>query len=151
MNTNWRDMPPGAARQAARASYYRDRSKPISADCPVRKVSIDGKTGVRGPSRITHYYNSEAQERIAERLARTRAQPFPDDLLATEFVDGQLIVSCKTKPRKLVIPPELPPNFLAITIDHLSEAEQQHRAAQVNTNAGNVPETEREEYVRSER
>lgn len=119
--SDWRTMQPGRERQAARAKHYQ---KLIPPDAPIERVTVNGRTGVRGPSRIVHFYDDPAQEQIAARLARTHAKAFPTGLLTTEIRDGQLIVSCRTKPDKLVIPRELPPRFLEIAIDHLREAEQ---------------------------
>jgi len=85
---------------------------PIAVKSPlhtsIKQVTIDRKNGIRGPSKVVHFYEGSAQEQIAARLARTHAQSFPHDLLSVETIDGPLIVGCRTRNYRLAIPAELP-------------------------------------------
>lgn len=152
-NQAWRKLPPGSERKAARARYFadRERAKPISAHCPIKKVNVGGKTGWRGPSRVVHYFENEAQEQVAIRLARTRSMPFPHDLLTADLGDGQLVLGCKTRSYRLPITPELPPRFFEITVDHLAEVEREYLASRSDIselpNAGTEPVNERTDNV----
>jgi hypothetical protein len=151
--TPWREMPPGPERRAARARYFADydRARPIASDCRVKQRHINGRLGIQGPSKVVHFYDNDAQKQIATWLARTRARPFPHDLLSVEMTDGQLIVACKSGSHRLPLAPGTPPRCVQVSIDALTEIAQKQRSiAQPLTDttptpdAGNEPATERQ-------
>jgi hypothetical protein len=143
----WWTLPPGPERKAAeRAAHRRDEERMARAKPPplesLKRVESAGSPAWQGPSKVLHTFANEAEEEIAKRLARTFSPVFPRDLLTAEIRDGQLILGCRSRDYRFPVPLDLdvPPFIFAATIDHLRDAESEHRAAQP-PNPGNQKES----------
>jgi hypothetical protein len=150
-DSKWWRFPEGPEREAAkRAVRQREAARrKRTANIPperLHRVEFKGTPALKGPSKVAHSFTNEAEEQVAIRLARTYAPPFPYHLLTAEIRDGQLILGCKTLDYRFPIrlDMDVPPFLFVATVEHLREAELEHRAAMAQESGGEVPHLENE-------